>query len=472
MLKKHHIPLLSENFDSAIFLKIQQTKWLFWALCFYLISQCFTIPILPIGPSWALWPCISDFATIFFVLAFLFCLHSTSSASKQNKKLLLFFLLVIFGCILSYIYYLDAEGYKNNNGVRFGIFQIFRLIQFTSIFWITAKIPLTLERITILNRIVDFVLIFVCSGILLTYSGVLPLSTVINHLPKDGPWIFYEAYGYSGSGKGLGFVGYNHAYTAVQVIMLVTLRTHLTINKNKVLSDSFFLVLSIICCFLSESRAGFAGMLFFAIRYWTHNPKHIFILLNTAAVVSIVGSFIGLQTLGLGSSVDSVFERQKTLFAANDSDNLSGRDEIWMQRIDYLNQEPMRWLVGVGFGAATDSGDNAHMLILHIILETGFLGLFIFSFLFTKILQYLHLQELGTKPIFWATISLLISSSSQETFYPVAALGHFLGFYLCSIAISLRKKINIPKNLNNQEYTKKIKPKMLDCKECSDVYQM
>ena len=81
------------------------------------------------------------------------------------------------------------------------------------------------------------------------------------------------------------------------------------------------------------------------------------------------------------------------------------------------------------------------MLPLHIILETGIVGLLMFFLLFSNILKCLYQNESGTKPVFWVTVCLLIGSISQETFYPVAALGHFLGFYLSSVAIVLRKEI-------------------------------
>jgi hypothetical protein len=110
-----------------------------------------------------------------------------------------------------------------------------------------------------------------------------------------------------------------------------------------------------------------------------------------------------------------------------------------------LNQKPIRWVLGTGFGTAVDADpvlhQDAHMLPLQIIIETGVIGLIVATYLFSTILRYLYVSEVGFKPLFWATVALLIGSLTQETFYPVPALGHFIGFYLCSVAIALRMKI-------------------------------
>lgn len=50
-----------------------RTRILFVGLCAYILSQGFTIPILPVGPSWAIWPLLSD-----AVLAFEGICHSLS----------------------------------------------------------------------------------------------------------------------------------------------------------------------------------------------------------------------------------------------------------------------------------------------------------------------------------------------------------------------------------------------------------
>jgi len=424
----------------ALSLTLKRTKWLFFALCCYLLSQSFTIPIFAIGPSWAIWPTLSDLATGLLVLTFLLNISHTPVQSKANRNIFYILILICLGCILSVAWNFTWQTNESTRESIFGVFQIYRLVEFICIFWITARIPLTPERINLLKQIVETVLIFVCAGVVLTYFSILPLSALTAHLPYSfdiaGPWASYAHAGRLESGeKGWGTIGYNHAYVAAQVLMLVSLRIHLALEQKNVFSNTTFLLISIVACFLSGSRAGLAGMLVFAIVYWRQQPKYAFIGFTTAILAMLVAFIVGLQTVNFE---DSIIERQKTLFEANKAENLSGRDEIWIQRVNFLDKEPVRWLTGTGFGSAITFDQNAHMLCLQIILETGLVGLAIFVFLFYKILHFLYLYEPGVKPIFWVTIALLVTSATQETFYPVPALGHFIGFYLCSIAIALR----------------------------------
>lgn len=423
---------------------LQKTRWLFLSLCFYLISQSYSIPIRAVGPSWALWPCLSDLAIALLVLTFLMSFQHTSPLPKPAKPIFLILLLIIYGSTLSYLWYLNWAD-DDAPGRVWGIYQIFRLIQFISIFFIAVKIPLTVKRISTLNQIVGIVFLFVCIGVFLTYSGIVPLSAVTAHLPEEGPWPEYAAWGNSGGGRGVGFVGYNYAYTAVQVILLIVLKLCLSNPQRQGFYNSMLVFVSVVACLLSSSRSGFAGVLLFASVYWLGSPKPLSKSFISLVLLAVVITFISTELFNpnpVGFSLysqDSVLERQSTLLSSADSDRLSGRDEIWKQRIDFLNEDFIRWIVGTGFGSALDSGNFAHMLPLQIVLETGIIGLTLFVILFYKILRYFYLHEIGIKPFFLGTAVLLFTSASQETFYPMPALTHFLGFYLCVLAISFRK---------------------------------
>lgn len=426
-------------------LQIQNTRWLFFALCFYLISQGYTIPILAVGPSWALWPCLSDLAIALLMLTFLISFRHTSPLPKPAQSIFSILLLIIYGSILSHTCYL-ISAVDNAPGKVWGIYQIFRLIQFIGVFFIAAKIPLTEKRISILTQIVGIVFLFVCLGVFLTYLGIVPLSSVTAHLSPEGPWPEYAAWANSGTGRGLGFVGYNYAYTAIQIILLLALKLCLSDYQKKEFYNSGLVLLSVVSCFLSSSRSGLIAMLLFLIIYWLNKPKSFSkSSISIAAVAVILLSsilLIGSSHTNFGlASQDSTIERQANLLNSSNSEQLSdsGRNEIWEQRVDFLNKDFIRWIVGSGFGSALDSGNFAHMLPLHIIVETGVVGLLMFILLFYKILRYFYLHEIGIKPIFLGTVVLLFTSSSQETFYPVPALTHFLGFYLCALAISFQK---------------------------------
>ncbi len=426
-VKANPIPISSSQ--------LKGTQWLFFAFCCYLLSQSFTIPILPIGP-WAIWPGFPDFAFFLLVFTFIRCRPYTTTPSIPNQRIFSIFIIIFLGCIQSYVCYL-ASADENANGAPFGAFQIYRLVEYFGLFWLIAHIPLTLARLQIMRRMVDGVLIFVCLGVFLTYAGVIPLSLITAHLPKVGAWQYYEGVGKIGT-KGLGFVGYNHAYVAAQVMMLLILRLHLGTNQKKDLSNTILLVLSTLTVFISESRSGFGSILFLVSIYLVSKPIHALCIVNIALILPVLASAFGLQSIEINSIEGSIIDRQLTVLQSNKTENLSGRDELWAAHLSALDGNQVNWFVGNGFGSAIDRGNNAHMLYLQITSETGLIGLCIFSILFSMILIYIYKIETKEKPFFWGTVTFLITAVSQETFYPVPALGQFLGLYLSSVAIVLR----------------------------------
>lgn len=425
----------SSNIDKV---KLKHTRRLFIALCFYLLSQGFTIPILAVG-HWAVWLSFTDVAIGLLVITFLLSFRYTTTASIANQDIFRVLVFFFLGCVVSYLFYVDDVN-KGAMGTLSGLYQIYRLFQFICVFWIVAQIPLPRERINVLNHVVEIVLIFACISVLLTYTAIIPLATWTAHLPpSEGPWRFYESMGRFG-GVGYGAISYNHAYTASQILMLVGLKFHLGLEQRKLTRENVLLLASIAACFLSESRAGLAAILLFAVVYWFQEPIYALLVSMMVGAAAVIAPLLRLTEIDLVSAEGSILERQKTLLAANDTDNLSGRDEIWMAHFATLEEKPVRWIVGRGFGSSLDLGDNAHMLLLQIVSEVGLIGLLVFGFLFWKILRNLYQSELKGKPVFWVTIALLFSSFTQETLYPVISQGHFMGFYLCSVAIVLRTK--------------------------------
>jgi O-Antigen ligase len=423
---------------------VRRTRWMFAGLCFYLLSQGFTIPVLAVGPSWAIWPTLSDIGIGLLVLAVMFTGRISTKPSQPNQSLFLLLRVLLLGFVLAYLgttLWLDSLGLNNLNigsGETYGFFQVFRLGQFFFVFWATIRTPLPPSRVRILNRITGFVLIFVCVTVLLTYHSVIPTTTFGGHLPADptisGPWS--ATYLRNFDEEGLGTIGYNHAYVAIQVLMLLGLKLHLSSKQRNLLPDNLFILVVLLASFVSGSRAGFASVIIFSLIIWVRRPFPTLFLGSIILFVIVIKPDV-LQIEGISTTL----ERQSTILQVTDADNLSGRTEIWQAHLDYLSQNASRWLIGSGPGStmARDQS-NGHMLALQIVLETGIIGLLGFCILFIKILKYLWHYETDLKPIFWTTVVLLISSVSQETFYPVPAMGHFIGFYSVCVGVVLRTR--------------------------------
>jgi hypothetical protein len=445
--------------------QLKGTRWSFFALCLYLLSQAYTIPVLPIGP-WALWPKLSDFAAILLVVAYVVERRYTIAASRPNRELSsLLFIFLGLG-LLSYVWYLALLTKSGAVGVSYGVFQIYTLLQFIAVFWVAARIPLVASRISILRPIAVFVLVFVCFGIILTYLNIVRLPMIAPQIPASpdvsGPWADFSIPEWQWARRGWGTIGYNHSYVAAQVLMLIALVLHLSPEKSS-FSDSALLLLALFAGFLTDARSSLAAIILFAMIYWSKRPQYAIAAVAFTMLVASFALLVAPDSIPIVSELSESVERQSTLLDATNADNLSGRDHIWKERLEFLDEKPLRWLLGSGFGAAVDSGNFAHMLFLHIIVELGLVGLAVFLILFLRILYHSHHKGSAKRSIFWVTIALLFASLTQETFYPVAAMGHFFGFYLFSVAIALRETFHDdpqrPSNLAVQPIADTVEPR-------------
>jgi hypothetical protein len=388
-------------------------------------------------------------------MAITFILHPFSkiAPSSANQSIFKYLFFLFISSTINYVFHLLTT--EATRGTIFGLYQVYRLAQFIFVFWFTAHIPFSPYRLAILKWISTLVLLIVSIGIILTFFSIVTTSTLAGHLPQDiavsGPWFLYSIHNEAG-----GTIGYNHAYPAVQILVLLALRLYLSSDQKSKYTIPL-LILSLFSVFLTGSRAGFAAAVFFMAIFLFKSGG--FVQYYLFSVFALVISILLMQVdFVIPDYMDDLTRRQATILEANDTENLSGRADIWDDRIEFLNQEPLRWIFGTGFGSAAESGNNGHMLFLHIIVETGLIGLVIFLYLFGKIIFSLSRYEIGVQPILLVTIALLFSSITQESFYPVPALAHFLGFYFFCLAVALRKS---QYKISNEEQPHSLPPQTL-----------
>ncbi len=405
-------------------------RWRFFALCLFLGSQGFTLPVLAIGPSWAVWPTLPDFASIVLGLV---CVLPDRSMPPAQRALGGWFALLFAACLLSFLYMIvlaPPAGVEQADRAV-GLFELCRLTQSLVIFRAAARIPLTPQRTHILYALVTAVLWLVCFGILATFFHLVEPHALIQHLPQDrdvlGAW-----YGYADDelAHGWGAVGYNHAYGAAQVLILLALQMRLQPEPRPALM-TISVVLALAASFLSGSRAGFAAVAAFIVLTLMQRPAFGLLVL---LVVLAIGSRITPEELP--DDVRQVVESQRALSDPAEEDSLNGRTQIWDRHLTFLRANPWLLPTGAGFGYTAATGD-AHCLYLQILVEMGVLGLLLWGIVAFQVLAALYRLEPGPRPLFWATVAFLFSAVTQETFYPVAALGNFLGLYLCGLAVSL-----------------------------------
>jgi hypothetical protein len=421
-----------------------RTTLAFVGACCYLASQAFQIPLMAVGPSWAVWPNLSDLAFAVLLLSLLTGSRHLRMLSAANRKVFSG-LLVLFGATVAAflavsVRDLFAVAPQTEKSADFGLFHIYRFAQFVLVYRVIAGLPLTRSRARTLSLIAEVTLALAFLGVLGTYTSLLPTPLLVSHLPSErsvaGPWVtlsmgqWYEA----------GTIGYNHSHVAVQLVMLAGLAVGLRLRRCAFL-DIACLALATAGVFLSASRAGMAAALFLLVAYFFRRPSALTIaVLVFGLAFSAFSGFLG----DLGIGVAETAERQLTLRRPLDPENLSGRAGIWQDSLDFLLADPIRWVVGAGPGGAMQLGNNAHMLALQIILEGGVIGLTLFFWVMYTTMTCLYRFERGARAIFWTTGALLVSSFTQETLYPVPSMGHFLGLYLFSVALVLGLNSNEP----------------------------
>lgn len=429
---------------------VAETRWVFVLLCCYLASQAYTVAILPVGP-WAVWPGLPDVVFGALVAAWFFVPRPATELSGIRRTAVQAILGLTIACILSYVTFtllasnLETVSFgSGQQGPAFGLFEAVRLVQFLILFRIAAGIPYTPGRLAVITRVVTAALIFVCVTVILTFIRIIPSAAFSPLLPNDretaGAWWQYVN---NYDEFGLGAISYTHAYVAAQVALLLGLALHLR-GHQRWAGNGLLIVLALAAALVSGSRAGFAGVLLMAAVFLlARSPRW---LVSFALALALVGAaaflYVSSQPPVEGDPglLGSIVDRQADAFQPFEEDNLVGRNEIWAGRIAALNAEPWRWFTGWGFGSAPDTGPalNPHLLPLQVIVELGFGMLLLIALAGARLMRDLWRRESFDRPFFWTTIALLLSSATQETFYPVPAMGYFLGFYLVALAIVQR----------------------------------
>jgi O-antigen ligase len=237
--------------------------------------------------------------------------------------------------------------------------------------------------------------------------------------------------------RGLGAIGHNHAYTAVQIILLVALVMSLA-KRNKPFTGAFFILLGLAACFASESRAGLAAMVLFALAILLRNPIYV----PVAAVLIFLASLFASPDQLDTADIRETLERSQAVLDPSQASQFRARLTIWEFWMDEFRQQPSMLVTGAGFGASRNFLQVPHMLYLTVLVEFGILGLVVYLAFAYGVVQKIRRAESKPKPFFWATLAMLFAALTQETFYPVVATGHFIGLFLCAVAILLRVSQN------------------------------
>lgn len=404
--------------------------------CAYVVSQVYMVPIWTVGPSWSVWPSITDFIVILMLLWLPF-ISREARVTPTIASLQRCLLLLAGGCVLSYtLSTLDLFGLRtaeafNDKGPYVGLYQIYRVGQFLTVFWFAARLDLSAQRMVWLRRSIAFTFWVSCALLLSNYFGLIDTPTLAPHIPKDlgvsGPWAFYAR---GTLPNPVGAISYHHAYPTVQLLILAA--AYLSLRPARgVLIPTLILSCLWVCSLVGGSRAGFVSSCLFVIAIVVSRLRQL-VVISVVVAVTVVTYFYFSESFAAAFS--RAVERQETITTSYDVDGFAGRVEIWNDRVALLNRNPVFWLAGTGFGSAIESGSNGHMLLLQTTLECGLLGTAVFLYCVWKVMLFLWRQGGRGRVLCYVMGALLVSSVTQETFYPVPAFGHFCGMCLFCIA--------------------------------------
>jgi hypothetical protein len=440
-------PLPAPEHVSARDPAVLASQWAFYSLCFYVLAQGYLIPLLRMGPSWGIWPSLPDVAVLVMVLAWLNTPRRLLHVPPTGQPILRTLVKLLLGAAVSYLVVtrlfvelgLRQPGLLAEKGVQHGLFQVYKLAQFVFVFWVALRIPMTAGRLRVLRQIAIAVLLWICTTSVLNYLEIVPVSQWAGQIPADlavaGPWGKYNAFGAEYvSTRGCSVIGWNHGYTSAQILLLVGLALVSSPGPLGTL-DMVLGGLAALACFCTTSRAGLLSIILY-LGVVSFRNRHNLLRLGIALAL-VCGLMAALDMGGKQILQPWLVERQAALLRLDRPENLSGRSEMWTDRVAFVLADPRRLILGEGFGSAVERDLWAHNNYLHVVLETGLIGLVAFVAFFWRISRTLYLVEAGPKPLFWATMCFLVASFSEELLYPIVTFGHFIGFYLCCLAIAL-----------------------------------
>ncbi|MBA7493328.1 hypothetical protein ES702_03886 [subsurface metagenome] len=407
------------------------TQGQLFAVIIYIIAQGFTIPILPVGASWAVWPRLDDFATLLLLWVFV---TSHSRIYPMTKKERFFFAMWIVILLLSVPSTLYGRIMRPEleKSFRFGIHQTFRIFEYGLVWVCIRGMAFSQKQLDTITRAVFCVLIFILIICVGNVTGLIPPSRLVSHLPFAGHWTDVKLK--TGPSTVLGPFGYNYAYTACQLTFMAAVM--LAARKPGLHMRIFMVVALAAAIFLTGSRGPMIGFTV-AIAIWASKG---FRQLLFFLVIIIVGA-IGFSLLGglVEEAVGLKAVERVTGIITYEDPTLGGRLPQWRHAISILRSDFTILLIGAGWGYGNQvlgGIGKAHNLVLQILIELGIFGLPLYlSFLFA-IYRLLRGKDRIRKALRCAFLGIVVASFASENLYPIPLYGSFLGFVLCLVAIA------------------------------------
>ncbi len=401
-----------------------------FAVIVYILSQGFTIPILPIGPSWAVWPRLDDFSTLFLFLVYLGTRRNTCPMNRLEHTI---FALIIVGAILSLpSTAIGALRYPEIiKGPSFGVFQTYRIIEYTMVWFCIRGMTFSSKQFDKISYTVFFVVVFVVIIGIGNATGAIPSARLLRHLPYDGPWgVLKQAA--TGAHKPRGPYGWNSGY---MVDMLVLFTALLFVSRKPSAMFRIPLVVAVaVVVFLTGSRAATVAWCVCLAILSTKSAKQLIMMLVVISLFFIC--FYMVVDFFEYEIVERATQRAGTLIhrEAFEDKTLAGRTLQWVALLRYMVSDPSVPVLGVGWGFGQivlepETGiSGAHSMYLSPLLEVGVFGAIMFYILLFQMYRLVRGKDPLLAAIRAAYLAFLVAGITGSIFFPAVSAGSFLGF--------------------------------------------
>jgi len=257
-----------------------------------------------------------------------------------------------------------------------------------------------------------------------------------------------------------GLLTEHHSYLGTLLIIPFLLSLYKLIssvkNKGRKMISGCYLVSSMLILYMiygTGSRSALVGLIVSLGLYvisvlFKRDFKMIFLTITIIVVVA----FVSIRFASLGDVINRSFNNTESV-SSIDISSLS-RLLIWKYTwLNFCNFSVATKLFGIGIGTfaflkqhfviwnGNQSFTGAHMNVLHVLVETGIVGLLCFMMVFGVKIGYLFVYRklFIAKIALYMTVALLFSGISQETFWFQPAFGTLWLFYVCVIAMIVKQ---------------------------------
>lgn len=393
----------------------------------------------------------ADFSLMLLVAAILSVLFTTSkpSLSLSRADTRIVYSLLIMTAVSTFSILLNLQS-KNLMDVTTSIWYVFNILQLIAVYLIFSRALAADRRETFITT----VLVLSLFEIMLAVSQFLTFGQTDVEKLREVTGTFEM----------------HHAMLGMMMVLPLAFCLYRLLTKSSPLYRAVYfsgIVASLFTIVISSSRSVLFG-LFAAGFVWllaTFKLSRKYFLSMLVVLTVVVGTFLftPLRPLMLNTFKNS---RTATLDLSS-----YGRLLIWKGALLNFAEAPLpQKLFGIGIGnyytmkysiqlieGNGNRAAGAHNNYLHVLTETGIIGFATFATLFTFILVNLHRRSKTDRlcfACFYATIALLFSGLTQETFWFQPAFSRFWLVYMLFLGICFgRRNENpgaYPANLSHQ----------------------